>query len=390
MQKKLLIFLGHDDHLFWLLIGGDRPMGSGDLQALTQLEDDNIHAETIVFVPTEDILLTNVELPKLSRSRLMQALPYALEEKLTAELSTLHFVAGLQRDGKAPVIVAAKDKMSEWMQKLSALKLKPQGMYPDVFAYPIATDIAHVANNRAIFRVSEEEGFSIETENLEVMLPVLHQRYPLSVSMQWKVYDETKMADIEPSRLSDKDQQQYFIQSIAMLPPMNMLSGAFAAKKKSHGSKQRYLIVATSVLSTLSIALVFGMPMVSASLLKQKVHSLDDEIAKIYYRHFPQAKAIVAPKVRLQEKLQQRSMQERTGAFFDLLANFGEEWKKNTGLHINRLDYQNHQLTVELSAPGRQNFSEWSDAIKQRGYQLKQQNVTVNGKELTATLVIES
>ena len=46
------------------------------------LDKNSQDAETIAIVPAQDVLLTTAELPKLSRQRLMLALPFALEEQL--------------------------------------------------------------------------------------------------------------------------------------------------------------------------------------------------------------------------------------------------------------------------------------------------------------------
>ena len=64
----------------------------GDAAALAEAALDRIN---IVIVPSEDVLVTTVTLPKMNRSRLLQAIPYALEEQVIEDVDTMHFAAGI-------------------------------------------------------------------------------------------------------------------------------------------------------------------------------------------------------------------------------------------------------------------------------------------------------
>jgi len=70
--------------------------------------------EIIVIVPAEDVLLTQVKMPKLTRHRLRQALPYALEEQVLGEVTDLHFAMGpYQPDETVPVAIIDKQKIEK-------------------------------------------------------------------------------------------------------------------------------------------------------------------------------------------------------------------------------------------------------------------------------------
>src|SRR3982750_1699390 len=57
-----------------------------------------------LIVPAQDIVLTAATLPKLNRQKLLQALPFALEDQLIDDIHELHFAAAeYQSDGTLPV-----------------------------------------------------------------------------------------------------------------------------------------------------------------------------------------------------------------------------------------------------------------------------------------------
>jgi general secretion pathway protein L len=88
--------------------------------------------EVIVLVPAATVLTTTADIPIRGGSRLLAALPFALEEQVADDVENLHFAAGLRRDnGILPVAVVAHENMQEWLERLqeaglSAAKLVPE------------------------------------------------------------------------------------------------------------------------------------------------------------------------------------------------------------------------------------------------------------------------
>ncbi|HZD52327.1 MAG TPA: type II secretion system protein GspL [Woeseiaceae bacterium] len=86
----------------------------------------------IVLVPGTDVLTTSVDVPVKGGSRLQAALPYALEEHLAEDVETLHFAAGTRRvSGKVPAAVVSREKLAEWLARLSAAGISPWAVVPE-------------------------------------------------------------------------------------------------------------------------------------------------------------------------------------------------------------------------------------------------------------------
>jgi general secretion pathway protein L len=71
-----------------------------------------------VIIPGEDCLLSSATLPKLNRQRLLQALPFALEEQLITDVQELHFAIGDQIDGIVPVAIIKRQLIETYLELL--------------------------------------------------------------------------------------------------------------------------------------------------------------------------------------------------------------------------------------------------------------------------------
>jgi general secretion pathway protein L len=98
-------------------------VSSGSLEQAAEAAGD--HA-VIVLVPAQEVLLTSVHIPARSAAKIKAALPFALEENLADDVEDLHFAIGVrQENNRLPVAVVARDKMSQWLHRLSEAGIEP-------------------------------------------------------------------------------------------------------------------------------------------------------------------------------------------------------------------------------------------------------------------------
>src|SRR5689334_16197691 len=128
MQEKLIIYLNPTDLNLpsWAVVAADGVVRqSAHRDHATGLAHIAEGKEIIAIVPAEDVLLTKIQLPKMNRARLMQAVPFALEDELIADVDTLHFAVGeYEADKELTVAVVAQEKMQQWLGMLSSWQLK--------------------------------------------------------------------------------------------------------------------------------------------------------------------------------------------------------------------------------------------------------------------------
>ena len=120
-----------------------------------------------VVLPGERVVLHAVEIPARSRSAQLQALPYALEERLSEDLDTLHIVPGPRRsDGCLVAAVVSQVDMDQWLGPLSAAGIQPTVAVPDTLLLP------SVAADQSCVRICGQRVFVQHGEQEPLVLPV--------------------------------------------------------------------------------------------------------------------------------------------------------------------------------------------------------------------------
>lgn len=87
---------------------------------------------TVVLVPAVRVLRTRVDVPVKGTSRIVQALPFALEDLLAEDVDELHFAAGSRfADEQVAVAVVRREWMGAWQAQLDAAGIQPQALFAD-------------------------------------------------------------------------------------------------------------------------------------------------------------------------------------------------------------------------------------------------------------------
>ncbi len=394
MTGKVIIYLNAADfnQSCWYLNGAHHV---GDISLLTQAVIDK---EVLVIVPARDVLLMSAQLPKMNRSRLLQALPFALEEQLIDDVEALHFAAGEeQADGQLPVAIVAKEKMQEWLTWLHQYQIQPTSMISAVFALatePGAWSITLLFDG-AIVRENANRGYGCDVDNLPSLLTASLEttnlkpeyinlnnytleamRFPLPISVH-EVFAKDECSFLE--FIANHDDQQ----------AINLLQGAYITKNPKK-SEQKVGWRTVYILLAILLATIFLEPAISILLLQKEVHSVNAKIALIYKQYFPNSTSVVAPKQRLQDKWQQMSASSTDSAVLTQLAYLTKALQKVPTIKLKRFDYQSSTATIELSAPNSEDFASFTDDLTQHGLSVKQQNANLTEGRINASIQIST
>lgn len=398
MSEQLIILLNDQpaSHPSWgLVIDGhvNQSVMHGDPVLLADLAKNR---DVIVVVPGLDILLTAAALPKMSRSKFLQALPYALEEQCIDEVDELHFVpANTYVDNQLPVAVVAKAKMTAWLDQLKEWQVEPSAVIPLTLLLPCHEGNWSVFVDRiATVRMSAYHGFACDLVNLNAMLSAAMLEtgsVPSSIlllSFSAAAVDLQVTAKVETTSLTEQDFFAMIARQLNSDDHINLLQGEFAIKR-SRFPRQDRITNWTVQLALIFAAVLFLYPVVSLIILSQRSNDLNDNIAAIYKQHFPNAKSMVAPKIRMSDKLQKLEAQAGENRLLVLMGYIGKSMQNVSNIKLKALSFQNNELTLEVSAATAQDFSAFTDALTQQGLNVKQQNANVSGARVTATLQVE-
>lgn len=383
MTQRIIIYLHATDvtHASWVVTDDAgkiiQSIAEGDITTLTPTAESEVY----VIIPEQDILLTTAPLPKLSRQRLLQALPFALEDQLIDDVTDLHFAIGeYQTDGTLPVAIVSKEKMDNWLAQFVQLKLAPRAFIPAIFILPFSTtNVWHINsyNNIALVRTGKLTGFACEQENLNTFIELKLAEIPDSGSIH-----------LERSEFSEQQLLEKQAHGIASLPYINLLQGEYRPKPQTTQVKNLWLRVCYLIIACVVLAFVGKIG--SYFILHHEVNKIDTAINHIYKRNFPKATSIVAPHDRMAEKLRSLSGQASKNNFLALLGIIGKTLNETPGVHIQNLDFRDQQLMLELTGDSFDNIDSLMKRLTQQGLTVKQQNSAMAGSEVKATLLIRA
>lgn len=321
----------------------------------------------IVLVPGEDILLTQVKLPKLSWSQLIKAIPLALEDQLTEDPTLLHFAVGNALKGEPlPVLVANKEKINTW---LSTLKTRLRETYtkvtlllPDMLAIPFESgNISVLVENKgALVRINSQTGFATETDNLFSELQLILKHSTLSPAITLQLYGATssiltpeQMTQLgiriqtEPTPANTLEMMSITLQEPY---PINLLQGNYLPRHKKisiqHLTNACIMIAgAWLILSTLT-------NLTSYFILARENAQLKTAIQTMYAAAYPKSPIPDNPKTSMQKDLATMRANHADSTFLRLLLVTGKNMAPliTTGLELKSLSYQNNELVIDVEA----------------------------------------
>lgn len=399
MQKRLVILLHAHDlaHPSWTVLDTQaqvtQSVERGDAAELSAIAHDRV---VTVIVPGEDVLLTAVTLPKMNRSRLLQAIPYALEEQVIDDVETMHFAVGpYQADALLPVVVVARDKMSEWVALLQSWSVSPDAILPSMLALPVLPDAWSVqVSDVAVVRMGVASGFACDTANLHEMLTMALSTLetPTQIQVEIGQHEPTNLVlpvPVQERKVSLEHLLEVMAAQVAEAPLINLLQGDFQNKKTRRMPKLTNVLKVSAYLLVVWVALLFLYPVISFGILSQRDSEIKSQIASIYKKQFPGSSSMVAPKERLQQKLTKLTADFGENHLLLVMANIGKGLASAPGVQLRRLDFQNNVMTLEISAASSDVFSAFTDALTHEGLRVKQQNANLSGARVSATLQIE-
>lgn len=144
--------------------------------------------EIWVVIPGEDLITTEVSIPTRNRRRLMQAIPYALEDRLTEDVDELHFVLLAWKPGRSATVgILSRRGLRECLQVFASRNLKPSAMVAEYQLLPMhprtRITISDHGDGRTSMLRADGTGATLDTDNVELWWGSLEgDRPPVAVN----------------------------------------------------------------------------------------------------------------------------------------------------------------------------------------------------------------
>jgi general secretion pathway protein L len=395
MSGELFIrFEGDAESASWLRLAEDGAVAASGHGPLSEVKAAAAGYRLVVIIPAEEVLLCRAAVPVQKRRLLAQAVPYALEDQLAADVETLHFAFGQVVNDEVAVAVIDRALMDGWLARLREASLNPYALVAETLLLPWQEGAWQLAcfENHCLLRNGEQSGFAMDAANTAVLVQQALAEAEESKPQRLVVHGAAASPlgelelEIEPQPLPD-----------AILPwlashyderlAINLLQGSYSRRERL-GQYWRPWRVAASLAVALLLLQVGGTIADHQRLSSERV-ALQEQIETIYRQTFPEARKVVNPKAQMENAL--KALRGGAGGGLNqLLAAAGKEFQSSPGLTLQRLNFRDGQLDVALTIADLQRLDELKQRLTQGGkLHVEIQSASAQGTVVEARLRIK-
>ena len=318
----------------------------------------------ILLAPAADILLTEASPPTQNRQRLLQAIPFALENQIADDIELQHFTIGRQHeDNSVPVAIVSKLKITNWLNKLEAAGIRPHAIYPETLCLPRdESGWTLLADEKTtLLRSGDFSGLTLDTGNaqqiLELLLAQADESQPGRLQLIYTSdkakdqFDETRIAYLIEDFTPDQCDENPLLMMAKNCHPkenLNLLHGPYLQDDHSR-------VILRSWYPAFAVGLLLViLGMISAlheqHTLSKQHQALSQQIEQLFKKSLPESKKMVNPRVQMSQKLKQ--LQSKGGdesGFLRLVNLSGKAIKNQQQTTLNGLSYRQGQLDIQLN-----------------------------------------
>jgi len=344
-----------DSELRWRRVapgGAVREGSQRGLEGLAPAED------IIVWTPAAETLLLRARLPTRSSAKIVQALPYALEEQLIEPPESLHFAFAHETDGALAVAVTRRERMESWLAALAAAGLAPTRLAPVTLSLPLADRAWTLSfvDGEIVLRSGVRAGLGGPAEprppawlhaalaeaRSESGAPERILLVDAPADLDSAAWREGLGLPLEPMRPGE-----------AAVPeaPLDLLQQHYAPRARMAALKRAYVPAAALLAAWLLATLAFDA--IEWARLSRAAGAAEEEMRTLLMKSFPETRAILDPAEQMRrglEDLSARSGVAAPGDMLSLLARAAPAIERESRLRVQGVEYADRALTVRLVA----------------------------------------
>ncbi len=344
-----------DLELRWRRVTADGAVRQGAQRGLEGLAPAE---EVIVWTPAAETLFLRARLPTRSAAKIVQALPFALEEQLIDPPERLHFAFAHEPDGALAVAVTRRERMESWLAALAAAGLAPTQLAPVTLSVPLAERAWTLAfvDGEIVLRSGARAGLGGPAERqppawlhaalaearTEASAPERILLVDAPADLDSAAWREALGLPLESMRPGD-----------ASVPaaPLDLLQQHYAPRAHLAALKRAYIPAAALLAAWLFATL--AVDAIEWARLSRAASAAEEEMRALLLKSFPETRAILDPAEQMRRGLEDLGAGSGIAAPGDilfLLARAAPVIERESRVRTQGIEYAGRALVIRLAA----------------------------------------
>jgi len=388
-----------DGALAYVLTGADESLGlTVERAPLEQILALAPGKKLVLFVPGTDVRLTSASVPARTLPKILQAVPYALEDQLAEDVEPLHFAVTLdaqrRRTGDAhPVAIVARERMDAWLAPFRERALKVEALVPETLCLPVPESehwTGYAEAQRVTVRTGLYTGFACALADLAMSLDVAdpEHRIPLRLNVAREVeQDFTALGRPLELLPGSGSPLELFVKSWRPDRAINLMQGAYSAQEHWQGLARPWRIALG--IAAAWAALAFGVSALQAVRLGSELKQQDAANVARFQALFPNETRIVDLAAQAQQQLAQLRGGGGKAPLFSLLGALSSALSANAGLTLQSIQFRDGAMVLALTGTdlsALENLRSWFAAHREATLEVQAANAGANGVQIRLKL----
>jgi len=338
----------------------------GEIDDLARFPESMRTLPLRVWTPAADTLLTRATVPTRSRARILQALPYALEDQLLDDPEKLHFAYLRESDGALAVAVTHRARLNAWIDAFKLAGLRPASLCPANLSlplYPAAWTVAF-ADKELWVRSGSNAGFVAATcvDPPPMLVAALREAVAQNRAPQQLVVFTAPAgfdAEVWSNALAvHVVAETRDLRDLAVAPAIDLLQADFG--QAAHLRQILRPLRPAGVMLAVWLAATLVLDVTEWIRLRHRHNSYAAEMNDIFRQNFPEVKAVLDPAAQMRKQIE--AMQSRGSGPADLLPLLTRMApvlkQQTTPVKLLSVKYSERSVTLELTVPNYQTLDE--------------------------------
>ncbi len=395
----------HKDNTVDLYLPEDEAMVvSSVVSGMEQIAESCRGKRLVAFIATSDVHLSTHTIPVRNRQKILQAIPYTMEDDLIGDIQDFHFaIPARLPSNDVPTCAIARARLDAILAFLDEHRLHPQVIIAEVLLLPCAVDEWNIIieEQESTVQTAQYTGFSIDTDNLETYLDMAIQEAGEQLPTQLNIIDarlpghDTFLEDsgFDAITVAHKPVEAGLLPLLVSHyhddAGINLLQGEYAPRKIATQSYKKWYPAAGL------LGLILAIQAISAIIdyvgISNESDRLTQQIKQVFQQALPDVQRMVDPKNQMQQQLKalKSNSQGASAGFLPILAKFARAMQDDKNIGLKGLNYRNGRLDIEMTINDLQALEKLKQSMTQAGLKVDIRSATVQGKAVFARLRIQ-